>query len=154
LQLLPGPVVHADFAAAASLAAAHQHGAAARVEIGLGERERFADPQPGAPQQDDQAAQALPVDRLAGGAHDGDDLLHGGWVVRVAHSLVTGRATGVEARQRGGRAATTGASSRRSGIGPPSDSDVVAEDGWLDRRAPGFQPAAGRARRHSCPRRP
>src|SRR3954469_22434194 len=32
LQLLPGPVVHADLAAPAALATAHQHGTSARVE--------------------------------------------------------------------------------------------------------------------------
>src|SRR4051794_40750262 len=108
LQLLPGPVVHADLAPAAALAATDQHGAPPRVKISLGERERLADPQPGAPEHDDQGAQAPPVDRLAGGAHDRDDLLDRGRVRRVADPLVAWRATGVESRQRGGRAATTG----------------------------------------------
>jgi hypothetical protein len=50
-ELQPGgrPVVHADLAPASTLATTHQYGAAARVEIGLGERERLADPQPGTP---------------------------------------------------------------------------------------------------------
>src|SRR5215216_2673884 len=42
-ELFPGPVVHPDLAAAAALAAPHQQRAAARVEVGLGERERLAD---------------------------------------------------------------------------------------------------------------
>jgi hypothetical protein len=50
LQLVPGPVVHADLAAAAALAAADEHCAAAGVEVSLGERERFVDAQPGAPE--------------------------------------------------------------------------------------------------------
>ena len=54
LELFPGPVVHADLAAAAALAAAHEDRAAARVEVELGERERFVDAQPGAPEHDDQ----------------------------------------------------------------------------------------------------
>src|SRR5829696_7526477 len=72
-ELLPGPVVHADLTAAAALAAPHQQRAAARVQVGLGERERLADAQTGAPQHDHQAAQPAAVDTVAGVAHDGDD---------------------------------------------------------------------------------
>ena len=50
----------------------------------------------------------LSVEALAGGAHHGDDLLDGRRVRRVAHPVVARRPTGVEARQRGGRTATTG----------------------------------------------
>src|SRR4029453_18066696 len=64
-KLLPGPVVHADLAAAAALAAPHQQRSAARVEVGLGERERFADAQTSTPQHDDQAAQPAAVDAVA-----------------------------------------------------------------------------------------
>jgi hypothetical protein len=39
-----GPVVHADLAAPAALAAPHQQRTAARVEVGLGQRERLVDP--------------------------------------------------------------------------------------------------------------
>jgi hypothetical protein len=53
LELLPAPVVHAGFAAFAALAAAHQQCAASRVEVGLGQLERFADAQPGPPQHHD-----------------------------------------------------------------------------------------------------
>src|SRR3954453_18659571 len=49
LRPLPGPVVHDDLAAAAALAASHQQRSAARVEVGLGKRERLADAQAGAP---------------------------------------------------------------------------------------------------------
>src|SRR5919108_2113010 len=56
-ELLPGPVVHADLAAAAALAAPHQQRPAARVQVGLCQRERLADPQAGAPEHDDQTAQ-------------------------------------------------------------------------------------------------
>jgi hypothetical protein len=45
LKLFPPPVVHADLAAAAALAASHQQRSAARVEVGLGNGERLADPQ-------------------------------------------------------------------------------------------------------------
>src|SRR5215210_1018606 len=74
-ELLPGPVVHPHLAAAAALAASDQQRSAAPVEVGLGERERLADPQASAPEHDDQAAQPAAVDALAGLAHDGDDLL-------------------------------------------------------------------------------
>src|SRR4051794_3272531 len=50
MQFLPGPVVHADLATAPALAAPDQDRSAASVQVGLGERERFADPQPGAPE--------------------------------------------------------------------------------------------------------
>jgi hypothetical protein len=53
----------------------HQEGAAALIEIGLGERECFLDAQPGAPQDHDQCAQPAAVRVVAGGSHDGDDLL-------------------------------------------------------------------------------
>jgi hypothetical protein len=44
LQVLPSPLVHADFAAAAALAAADEQRAATVVEVGLGERQRLVDP--------------------------------------------------------------------------------------------------------------
>jgi hypothetical protein len=40
-ELLPGPVVDADLAAAATLAAPHQQRSAARVQLGLGSAQRF-----------------------------------------------------------------------------------------------------------------
>jgi hypothetical protein len=46
VELLPAPAVHADLAALAALAAAHQDRPAGTVKVALGERERFADPQP------------------------------------------------------------------------------------------------------------
>src|SRR5215207_7012913 len=101
-ELFPGPVVHADLAAAAALAAPHEQRSAARVEVGLGERERLADAQAGAPQHDDQAAQPVAVDAVAGAAHDGHDLLDRRRVGRVAHPLVARRPAGVELRQGGG----------------------------------------------------
>jgi hypothetical protein len=60
LEFLPAPVVHADFAAASALAAADEQRAAALIEIGLGERERFVDAQPGSP-DDDEAAEPAAV---------------------------------------------------------------------------------------------
>jgi hypothetical protein len=45
------------------------------VQIALGQRQRFADPQPSAPQYDDHAAKPDCVGVITGGAHHGDDLL-------------------------------------------------------------------------------
>src|SRR3954452_1205676 len=75
LQLFPGPIVHADFAAAAALAAADEDCAAAGVEVSLRERERFVDAQPGAPEHHDQPAHPQAVRRGTSLAHDGEDLL-------------------------------------------------------------------------------
>jgi len=98
LELLPGPVVDADLAAAAAaLAAAHQQRSASR-----GERERLVNVQAGAPQHDDQAAQPAAVDAVASVAHHCDDLLDRRRVGGVAHPLVARRPACVEFRQRGG----------------------------------------------------
>ena len=55
-ELLPRPGVHADLAALAAFAVAHEDGAARGVKIALGEGKCFADPQAGAPKHDDHAA--------------------------------------------------------------------------------------------------
>jgi hypothetical protein len=49
LELVPAPGIHADFAAPASLPALDDQGAAALIEVGLGDGERFLDAQSGAP---------------------------------------------------------------------------------------------------------
>src|SRR4051812_41280349 len=61
LELLKAPVVHADLATSAALAAAHQHRAAPRVEVELAEIERFLDAQPGAPEHRDEPAGPVAV---------------------------------------------------------------------------------------------
>jgi hypothetical protein len=58
------------------------------VEIVLGERERFPDAHPGAPQDDDHRSHAPAVTVIGGVAHDRHDLLHRRRVGWVAHSLV------------------------------------------------------------------
>ena len=55
-QLLPCPAVHSDLAALATFATAGQDRAAIHVKVALGQRERFADAQSGAPGHDDQGA--------------------------------------------------------------------------------------------------
>jgi hypothetical protein len=56
LELFEAPVVHADLAAAAALAATHEYRPTPRVEVKLREIERLLDSQTGAPEQDDQHA--------------------------------------------------------------------------------------------------
>jgi hypothetical protein len=91
-----------DLAAPATLAAPHQQRTAPRIEVGLGERERLTDPQPSAPQHNDQAAQPATVDTVTGVAHHADDLIDRRRIRRVAHPLVARRPPGVELRQGGG----------------------------------------------------
>jgi hypothetical protein len=70
-ELLPGPAVHPDLAALVAFATADQPRAPIAVKITFGQREGFADQQPGSPQHDDQAAQPYPVAVITGGAHHG-----------------------------------------------------------------------------------
>jgi hypothetical protein len=56
IEMVPGPTVHPDLAPPAAFPGANEDRAALSVKVGLGQRERFADPQPGAPQHDDHAA--------------------------------------------------------------------------------------------------
>jgi hypothetical protein len=49
---------------------------APEVEVVLGERERFVNPQSAAPEHDDHCAQAPAVTVTGGVTHHGDDLLH------------------------------------------------------------------------------
>jgi hypothetical protein len=100
LQLLPGPVVHADFAPAAALAAADEDCAAAWVEVRLGERECFVDAQAGAPEHDDQSAHPQAVRRPTGLSHDGADLLDLRRIGGIPAALVARRPAGVEPRHR------------------------------------------------------
>jgi hypothetical protein len=44
VEFIPAPLVHADLAASSAFAAADEQGAAAVIEVGLGEAERFLDP--------------------------------------------------------------------------------------------------------------
>jgi len=93
---------HPHVAAPAALAAPHQQRTAPRIEVGLGERERLTDPQAGAPEHDDQAAQPATVDTVTGEAHQADDLLDRRRIRGVAHPLFARRPPGVELRQGGG----------------------------------------------------
>jgi hypothetical protein len=54
----PCPGVHSDLSSAAALASADEDAAALGIDVALGEGERLADPQPGAPEEDDQRLRA------------------------------------------------------------------------------------------------
>jgi hypothetical protein len=66
------------------------------VKVGLGQRQRLVDPQPGAPQHDDQGTQAMPVTITPGLAHNGDDLINGRRVRGVTLALVAWGDPGAE----------------------------------------------------------
>src|SRR5436305_3380746 len=123
LEALPPPAVHPDLAPPAPFASADQDRTCYPVKVGLGERERLADPQTGPPEHNDQSPQPDSLRSLAGGPHDRDDLLHRGRVRRIAKPLVSRRPTLMEAGQRGRRAPTAGAIEQRNGL-----HDVLLED--------------------------
>lgn len=98
-QAAPTPSVHPDLAPATTLSSTDQHGAAVAVKIGLSQRQRLADPQPGTPEHDDQPAQPHRLRSVPRGSHHGDDLLHGWRVRRIAKTLVARHAALVKAGQ-------------------------------------------------------
>ena len=59
-EVLPAPGVHADLAAAAALAVPDQDRSETRVEVVLGQSQRFIDAQPRPPEQHDQARMRAP----------------------------------------------------------------------------------------------
>jgi hypothetical protein len=77
-QLLPAPLVDADLAATAALAAAHQDRAAALVEVVPGERQRLLDTQPRAPPHDYHRSQPPAMAIVPGVAHHRHDLIDRG----------------------------------------------------------------------------
>ena len=62
--------------------------AAALVQIGLGQRQRLLNPQPGAPQHDDQRVETMAVASMRSLAHDRHDLIGRRRVGEVALALV------------------------------------------------------------------
>src|ERR1700716_3450385 len=78
------------------------------LQIGLGQRQRLVDPQPGTPQHNDQPVEAIAVPGVGSVAHDRDDLIDRRRGSRVALTLVPGRPTGVKVRQRRRGATTAG----------------------------------------------
>jgi hypothetical protein len=60
VKLLPRPAVHPDLSPTTALSRTNQNGAALPVKIGLGQRERLADPKPGTPEHDDHPRSLMP----------------------------------------------------------------------------------------------
>jgi hypothetical protein len=80
--------------------------AAARgVEIALGQCKGLAGAQPGTPEQHDECPRPQSVQRVAGAAHDRDQLLDGRRIGRVAQCFVAWRTPAVVAGHRGRRTA-------------------------------------------------
>jgi hypothetical protein len=88
---------------------ADEQRAAIGVEVCLVEHQRFADPKSCAPQHNDHAAQPDSLRAVAAGAHDGDDLVHGRRIRRVAEPLVPRRHALMKAGRGRWRPASTGA---------------------------------------------
>jgi hypothetical protein len=68
------------------------------IEIGLGQRQRLVDPQPGAPEHDDQTVEAIAVSGETGVAQNRDDLIDCQRVGRVALAFVARRPASAESR--------------------------------------------------------
>lgn len=62
----PTAALHADFAPAAAFAASDQNRSASRVEVELGQGQRFLDAYPGVRENHDQRADAVAVEVFAG----------------------------------------------------------------------------------------
>jgi hypothetical protein len=101
----PPPPIHADLAAAPALSTPNKNGPARLVKVGLGEGERFADPQSATPKDHDQRPESSTVRTFAGCSHHSHDLIDCWSVGRLAQALVTRRAPLVVARHRGRRPA-------------------------------------------------
>ena len=72
-----------------------------------------------APQDDNQAAQPLAVEAVAGGPRHGDDFLDRRRVRGIAHALVPRRAAGMESGHGRGRPAATSGIEKQLGHGSP-----------------------------------
>jgi hypothetical protein len=84
---------------------------------------------------------------VAGGSHDGDDLLDLGRIGRIAQPLVARRMTGVEAWHRRRRSTSTGTVEQQLGHGPSSGSLTSPTiRASLDRRA---RTVASATKRHA-----
>jgi len=99
-ELVPGPAIHSYLAAFTSLASTDEDRASGSVKVAFLKRERFIDPQPGTPEQDDHGAKAVAVGAVTNGSHDGDDLLDCWRVSGVLLALVLWSAASVIARHR------------------------------------------------------
>jgi hypothetical protein len=90
VELLPSPAVHPDLSALTALSTPDQHSSAGAVEVALLEREHFADPQSGPPQQRNQGTKSVTLSALTDRAHYRDDLFDRRRIRRVLLALVSG----------------------------------------------------------------
>jgi hypothetical protein len=81
--------------------------------VSLSQVKRFADPQPGAPEHDDQRVEAMAMAIVAGLAHDGDDLINGRRIGGLALALVAGSCSDAEPGRGRRRAASAGSVKQR-----------------------------------------
>jgi hypothetical protein len=146
LELLKAPVVHADLATAAALAAADQHRAASRIEVELTEIERFLDAQPGPPEHRDQPAGSVSVSPVAAAAHDRDDLLGARRVRRVPAALAA-RSAASEVAGHGGRGPAATERIQRHGSGHGFSQSSMR----IDEPASTTRGVAGASRRSDYP---
>jgi hypothetical protein len=82
-MIAPRPGVHPDLPALVALALANENRPATRIEVGLGQRERFLDPKPTTPQHHEQSPKPQPVPIRWCSRHHGNDLVHHGRIGRV-----------------------------------------------------------------------
>jgi hypothetical protein len=113
------------------------------VEIALGQCQRLADAQAGAPEHDHERSRPQAVGCVAGDAHDGHDLLDGGRIGRITQTLITRRSAAVAARH-GRRGPTTAGS---------VEQDRIGHTGTVPRQRPRRYPSSAIARRPK-PKRP
>ena len=83
------------------------------LEIGLNQRQRLVDPQPGTPEHHNQPVQAIAVPGVAGVAHHRNDFIDTQRVSRVTLTLVTRRFAGVKRLHHRRRAAPVNGINRR-----------------------------------------
>jgi hypothetical protein len=113
LDRRPSPRVHADLAPAIVLAVPDQNRTATLIKIGLGQRERLLDPQPGAPEHDDQRVEAMTVAIVPGLAHHRDDLIDRRRVRGVGLAIVARGYPGTRSWRGRWRTASTGSVKQR-----------------------------------------
>jgi hypothetical protein len=105
--VVPSPLVHADFAALAALAVAHQQRPTPPIEVALGQRQRFADAQSGTPQHHDYRPQPHGMGALAGLPHYRDDLFDRRRIGGITQTPIAQRPAPMKTGQRRRRATTT-----------------------------------------------
>jgi hypothetical protein len=99
VKLVPRPLVHADFTTFVAFPVPDQNRSARVLKVGLCQGERFADPEAGSPEHDDQRAKAQVVRPVARLAHYLNYFLDARWIGWIPVAPVTGRAPDMEARK-------------------------------------------------------